>query len=121
MYQMYKMRQMEFGRMYVLFRHNSEVYLQPLFDYHLKMGILDKPTQHVHFKWDDASLTVNYFLYVLQRVKKYGLGYGPLGQDKFPDYKETLRSEEDKLTEYFLYEMRKEPAPEKEYPPMPVL
>jgi hypothetical protein len=115
------MRTAEMGRMYVLFKGNSEMYLQPLYDFHIKMGIVDKPTMHKFLKWDDASLSVNYLLYVLERVKKYGLNYGPLGQNKFPDYKETLKKTEDQLAEYFLYEMRKEPAPEKQYPPMPVL
>ncbi len=116
-----RMRTAEFGRMYVLFRTNANMYLQPLYDYHLKMGIVDKPALHKFLKWDDASITVNYLLYVLERIKKYGLCYGPIGQSKFPDYKETLRKTEDELTDYFLYEMRKEPSAEKEYPPMPTL
>ncbi len=118
---MMRMRTNEFGRMYVLFRRNADQYLQPLYDFHIKMGIVDKPTIHKYLKWDDASISVNYLLYVLERIKKYGLNYGPLGQTKFPDYKDTIKSKEDELTEYFLYEMRKEPAPEKQYPSMPVL
>ena len=118
---MMKKRTEEFSRMYILFKGNSTMYLQPLYDFHLKMGIVDKPSIHKYLKWDDASLTVNYLIYVLERIKKYGLNYGPLGKDKFPDYKNSLKKTEDELTEYFLYEMRKEAAPEKELSNLPTL
>ncbi len=108
------------GRMYVLFRHQAAIYIQPLLEYHVKMGLLDQFTQHKYLKWDDASIGVSYLEYVLNRTRKYGLNYGPLGQGKFPNYKETLRTKEEELTEYFLYEMRKEPGLEKEFPTMPI-
>jgi hypothetical protein len=121
MQHMYKMRLYEFSRLYICFKQNSFIYVGPLYEHHLKMGNLDRINSHVHLKWDDAALTVNYFLYVLERIKKYGLINGTLSQKKYPDYKNNLQEEEDKLTEYFLYEMRKEPAPEKTYPDMPVI
>jgi hypothetical protein len=117
---MYKMRQNELARMYVLFRRNAYFYLQPLWDYHLKCGDLDRVSMHKYLKWDDASASIAYLNYVLRRVKKYGLHFGPLNQLKFPNYKEDLQEVEDKLTEYFLYEMRKEPVKEKELPEMPL-
>jgi hypothetical protein len=112
------MRSHEMARMSILFRRNAYFYMQPLYDFHIKYGNLDKSTDHKYLKWDDACLTINYFHYVIDRVKKYGLNYGPLAQGKFPNYKDVLKSEEDRLTEYFLYEMRKEPQPEKDIPEM---
>ncbi len=117
---MYRMRQHEIARMYVIFRRNSYFYMQPLWDHHIKMGNLDKHSQHKYMKWDDASLSVGYLDYVINRIKKFGLQYGPLDQDKFVNYKETIRNEEEKLTEYFLYEMRKKPVEQKEIPEMPL-
>jgi hypothetical protein len=121
MHQMFKMRLYEFGRLHAIFKQNGYIYAAPLYEHHLKMGYLDRVNLHVQLKWDDASLTVNYFHYVIERIKKYGLVYGTLSQKKFPDYENNLKEEEDKLTEYFLYEMRKEPVPDKNYPEMPVL
>ena len=119
---MYRMRCQEFGRLFAIFRFNCYLYSEPLIEYHLKMGVLDNlGPGHIHMKWDDASLTVNYFLYVMERINKYGLQYGPINQRKFPDYENSIKEEEDKLTEYFLYEMRKEPGPEKTYPDMPII
>ena len=106
--------------MFILHRHNAGVYMRPLYDHHIKMGNLDTAAQNKYLKWDDASLSVAYLQYVLDRVRKYGLNYGPLGQTKFPDYKQKLKNVEEELTQYFLYEMRKEPAPERKYPDMPI-
>ncbi len=114
------MRTDEMARMYVLFRRNCYYYMQPLYEYQIKMGNLDKFSQHRYLKWDDASISVNYLEYVMQRIRKYGLNYGPIDQRKFPNYKETIKNEEDRLTEYFLYEMRKEPQQEKPIPEMPL-
>jgi hypothetical protein len=119
LFKMYRMRSMELGRMLVLFRSNADIYMQPLVDYHVKMGNLDKHAEHKFLKWDDASITVAYFDYVLRRLNKYGLLNGTLNRGKFPNYKETLNNEEDKLVDYFLYEMRKEPTEEAKIPPMP--
>ena len=47
-----------------------------------------------------------------------GLQYGLLNHRKFPNYKESLKKMEDELTEYFLYEMKKEPLT-REYATMP--
>lgn len=93
--------------------------MQPLYENNIKYGSLDQFTQHKYLKWDDASITVGYLEYVLNRIKKYGLNHGPLDQRKFPNYKESLKAEEDRLAEYFLYEMRKEPQKEQNIPEMP--
>jgi hypothetical protein len=116
---MYRMRIKEISRNYVLFRRNSDIYMQPLYEHHMKLGGVDAYTHNKYFKWDDASITVAYLDYVLRRLNKYKLLLGPLTQRKYPDYKEDLKNQEDELVEYFLYEMRKEPAEHKEIEPMP--
>ena len=117
---MYKLRQKEFGRNYILFRGCHNIYNAPLQEYHISLGKTDKWTPQKYYQWDDAERTIGYLNYVMRRIGKYGLLYGTLSQNKFPNYKEKIKNEEDELTEYFLYEMRKEPLPEKEYPPMPM-
>jgi hypothetical protein len=116
---MYRMRIREISRMHLLFRRNSDIYMQPLYEHHMKLGGVDAYTHNKYFKWDDASLTVAYLDYVLRRLNKYKLLLGPLTQKKYPDYKEDLKNQEDALVEYFLYEMRKEPVEQKEIPLMP--
>jgi hypothetical protein len=117
---MYKERQSEIGRLYVLFRYNYLTYAQPLYEHHLKHGVLDKYHANTHFKWDDAAASIGYFDYVLRRLGKYSLTRGALQPRKFPNYREELQKEEDKLVEYFLYEMRKAPVEQKEAQLMPV-
>jgi len=116
---MYRMRIKEISRMHLLFRRNSDVYMQPLYDHHIKMGGVDAYSQNKYLKWDDASITIAYFEYVLKRLNKYKLLLGPLTQKKYPEYKDDLKKQEDDLVDYFLYEMRKEPFAQKEIPPMP--
>jgi hypothetical protein len=108
----------EVGRCYLLFKSNSAYfnYITPLIEHHIKLGELDRVAVHKYYNWDDASLVTGYYDYVLRRLGKYGkinlikgLQYGLLNSKKFPNYKEELRNLEDDLTDYFLYEMRKEP------------
>ena len=115
---MYKARQDEIGRCLVLFKNNGAYtsYIQPLVEHHIKLGELDRLIAHKYYNWDDASITTGYYDYVLRRLGKYGkfiiilgLQYGLLNHKKFPNYKEELNKLEDELTDYFLYEMRKEP------------
>jgi hypothetical protein len=116
---MYRMRIKEMSRMHLLFRHNSDIYMKPLLEHHVKMGGVDAYSHNRYLKWDDASITVAYLDYVLRRLSKYKLNYGPLTQRKYPDYTDDLKKQEDALVEYFLYEMRKEPVEQKEIPLMP--
>lgn len=117
---MYKARKEEKARMSVLFRKNADIYLEPLIENDMKYGRLDTYKPGTYMKWDDVSITVGYLDYVLRRITKYGLHYGSISKYKFPNYKEELKKDEDKLVEYFLYEMRKEPAEQKEIPTMPI-
>ncbi len=120
LYKLYSLRIEEMGRMYVIFRQNAYMYLPPLYEFHIKMGDTDRRRGATLYKWDDASISIGYFDYVLRRIQKYGLHRGPLSSAKFPSYKEMIQEEEDKLVDYFLYEMRKPPLEEKELPRMPL-
>jgi hypothetical protein len=117
---MYVKRKNEYSRMYILFRGHSLMYAPALVEYDLKMGGVDKMDAGRNLKWDDATITVGYLEYVLRRLNKYSLDRSILNPYKFPNYKDTLKSEEDNLVDYFLYEMRKEPANAVELPEMPM-
>lgn len=116
---MYNQRKHELSRCYVLFRDKARYYNSPLLEHHIKMGDVDKPNPYKYLNWRDASLSVAYLEYVLTRLSRYGLHWGALRNKKFPDYKQKIRSEEDELTDYFLYEMRKPPVKRDEIPAMP--
>lgn len=117
---MYKQRQAEIGRVALLFPQNYSVYITPLYEHHIKCGELDRHTKPKYLKWDDASITIGYLNYVLNRIGKYGLHWGSLNYKKFDNYKQKLKEEEDKLVEYFLYEMRKPPVEADKIEPMPM-
>jgi hypothetical protein len=118
---MYKARISEIGRCYLLFKNNNNYmnYVTPLLEHHTKLGELDRLSLHRYFNWDDASITTSYYDYVLRRISKYGLQHGLLNYKKFPNYRENLKKLEDELTDYFLYEMKKEPLA-RQYTPMPI-
>ena len=116
---MYNQRKFELARCYVLYRERSKFYNLPLLEHHIKMGETDRPNANKYLNWKDASLSVAYFEYVLNRLSRYGLHWGALKNNKFPDYKEKIRSDEDELVDYFLYEMRKPPVKKEEIPSMP--
>ncbi len=116
---MYTQRKQEIARCYVLFRERSRYYSMPLIEHHIKMGEVDKPNGYKYLTWRDASLSVAYLEYVLARLSRYGLHYGALNNRKFPDYKEKIRSDEDELVDYFLYEMRKAPSKNTDMVAMP--
>jgi hypothetical protein len=81
---------------------------------------VDRYTKPKYLKWDDASISVGYLQYVLNRIGKYGLQWGSLNYKKFDNYKQKLKEEEDKLVDYFLYEMRKPPVEGEKLEPMPL-
>ena len=102
-----------------IFRFNYLNYVYPLIEHKLKYGELDnlKPTRML--KWDDAHKTIEYYKYVKERVQKYGLHFGTTVFLKHANYRQKIQEEEDKLTEYFLYEMRKNPVEPIDLPNMP--
>jgi len=106
---MYTQRKQELARCYVLFRERARYYNLPLLEHHIKMGEVDKPNALKYLNWRDASVSVAYLQFVLERLSRYGLHWGALRNRKFPDYKQKIRSDEDELVDYFLYEMRKAP------------
>jgi hypothetical protein len=116
---MYNQRKHELARCFVLFRDRSKYYNLPLIEHHIKMGEVDKPNAIKYLTWKDASISVAYLEYVLNRLSRYGLHWGALKYKKFPDYKQTIRSQEDELVDYFLYEMRKAPMKKEEIHAMP--
>lgn len=100
--------------MYYLFKANAfKSYVRPLFENYISEGLLDKRNDKINYRWDDASRIVGYLDYVQRRINKYGLQYGYLNFNKFYDYKNTIQEEEDRLVDYLVYEMRKEPAERK--------
>ena len=100
--------------MFYLFKLNTyQSYVKPLYENFLKEGLLDKRNDKINYRWDDASRIVGYLDYVKRRINKYGLQYGYLTFNKFYDYKTSLQEEEDRLVDYFIYEMRKEPVERK--------
>lgn len=117
---MFKQRQSEIGRLHLLFPSSYLTYISPLYEHYIKYGELDRHTKPKYLKWDDASLTYSYLDYVLRRIGKYGLHWGSLNFRKFDDYEKILKEEEDKLTEYFLYEMRKPPLEKEVVSDMPL-
>ena len=116
---MYNQRKSELARSIVLFRERARYYNLPLLEHHIKMGDVDKPNSNKYLNWRDASVSVAYLEYVLSRLGRYGLQWGALNNQKFPDYKQKIKSDEDELVDYFLYEMRKAPIKQKEIPAMP--
>jgi len=116
---MHSQRIAELARSYVLFRERAKYYNYPLLEHHLKMGDVDKPNSLKYLNWRDASISVAYLEYVLSRIGRYGLHWGALNNLKFPDYKQKIKSDEDHLVDYFLYEMRKAPLKQQEIPAMP--
>ena len=115
---MYTQRKQELARCSILFKDRARYYNLPLLEHHIKMGEVDKPNAVKYLNWRDASVSVAYLEYVLARLSRYGLHWGALRNRKFPDYKEKIRSDEDELVDYFLYEMRKAPVKRAEIPAM---
>ena len=58
--------------------------------------------------WDDSTKIVNFMTLHLKQAQKYSLDIPIQNQALFT--KEELKTKEDELTEYFLYEMRKPAA-----------
>ena len=54
--------------------NNYMLYIQPLWEHHIKMGDLDRISPTRFYYWDDASRVVGYLDYVYKRVHKYGMG-----------------------------------------------
>jgi hypothetical protein len=110
---MYELRKNEIAKMKHLFRNSFYSYALPLYEYHYKLGRIDRVHTLKFYHWDDASKIGAYYDYVQRRIRKYGLHWG-LTPKKFDNYKEQMKKEEDELVDYFIYEMRKPPSDDKE-------
>ena len=116
---MYLMRLGEIARSFNLFQASYFSYCLPLHEHHLKLGHTDYNNLYKIYYWDDATKIVNYLDYVTKRINKYGLHWGVIDNQKFDGYKEQIKKDEDELTNYFLFEMRKPPTEkEREYSKM---
>ena len=107
---MYAQRRYEMARAFIIFQRAHFNYIQPLYEHHIKMGMNDSGNEFKYYTWDDASRIVGYYDYVLRRITKYGLHRGAIQPTKYSNYKSDLVKEEEELVDYFLYEMRKQPA-----------
>ena len=87
-------------------------YFYPLLDDYMTSCAMDKPKMLRMWTWDDSSKIVNFMTMHLMQANKYGLDM-PV-QNSALLTKEELKSREDELTEYFLYEMRKPAGSENE-------
>ena len=68
----------------------------------------DRPKFGRIWAWDDASKIVNFMDMHFKKSAKYGLDLGHTGGLFLT--KEDLKEKEDRLVDYFLYEMRKPKA-----------
>mmetsp|Transcript_3916 Transcript_3916/g.5920 ORF Transcript_3916/g.5920 Transcript_3916/m.5920 type:complete len:80 (+) Transcript_3916:347-586(+) len=73
-----------------------------------KGQVVDQPRMNRLWTWEDSSKIVNFVTIHLELAKKYGLDLGVT--NNAPYTKEELKTKENELTEYFLYEMRKPAA-----------
>ncbi len=76
-------------------------------DYQRSQSV-DQPRMNRLWTWEDSSKIVNFVTVHLALAKKYGLDLGTTNNASFT--KEEIKTKEDELTEYFLYEMRKPAA-----------
>ena len=70
---------------------------------------IDKPRLMRLWTWDDSSRIANFMTLHLAKCQKYGLDI-PIQRNMYLT-KDDLKKREDELTAYFLYELRKKPAP----------
>ena len=80
-------------------------YFYPLLDDFNAVNATDRPRILRTWTWQDSCKIVNFFDLHLIRSAKYGLDipvFNSIGVTK-----EMLKTREDQLTEYFLYELRK--------------
>lgn len=104
----------EMSRLYSIFGKSAFLaYIMPLYEQYGDQYV-DKYNQYSNFYWDDASRAAAYIDYVTRKITKYGLQYGMISQKKFYNYKQTIQDDEDRLVDYFLYEMRKAPSEKKQ-------
>jgi len=120
LFYMHGLRMEEIARCNHIFPNMYMSYALPLYEHHIKLGNLDSFALGRVYYWDDATKMGNYFDYVMRRINKYGLHWGLLNKNKFQGYKEKIAQEEDDLTKYFLYEMRKAPVEQNELNKMPI-
>ena len=86
----------------------SYQYFYPLMDDYMQANTMDKPKMIRLWTWDDSSKIVNFIDCHFKMVERYGLNYPAQCQEMVT--KQELKTREDELVDYFLYEMRKPAA-----------
>ena len=86
----------------------SYQYIYPLMDDYMNAAAMDRPKMLRMWTWDDSTRIVNFMTLHFKKAEKFGLDL-PI-QSCVLFTKEELKTKEDELTDYFLYEMRKPAA-----------
>ena len=88
--------------------NNFTNYFYPIMDSYMAQQEVDRLRKLRLWTWDDTNKIVNFMKYHRYRCAKYGLN---IPYDKWAGMtKQDLKDAEDKLTSYFLHEMRKAPV-----------
>jgi len=82
-------------------------YFYPLMDDYFKRRVIDSPRSGRLWTWEDSSKMVAFVDSEVMRAEKYGLDIPTFHFAKIKP--EELKTKENDLTDYFLYEMRKAP------------
>lgn len=106
--QMNYQTKLEMRRLWRTMGSMSYQYFYPLLDDFMTYQAIDKPRMLRLWTWDDSTRIVNMMTIHLQKSHRYALDI-PI-QRTTGLSKDDLKRKEDQLTEYFLYEMRKQPA-----------
>ena len=97
---------LEMRRLWRTMGQSSFMYFYPLLDDYRAANSVDSPRSLRTWTWQDSSKIVDFFNLHLMRSQKYGLDMPFLAPRDLT--KEQLKQKEDSLTEYFLYELRKD-------------
>ena len=89
----------------------SYQYFYPLLDDFMTYQAIDRPRLLRLWTWDDSTRIANLMTVHLMKSHRYALDIPT--QRSMGLTKDDLKRREDELTQYFLYEMRKKPAPAK--------
>ena len=83
-------------------------YFYPFMDDYMSLYAIQSPRSLRLWTWEDSQKMVDFYRNHCEKVSKYGLDLMyPL---KETITKEELQAREDRLTDYFVHEMRKQPV-----------
>ena len=99
---------LEMKRLHRIMPNNGFLYFYPLLDDYNSQKSIESVRAHRLWTWQDSSKIVAFVDMHLMRSRKYGLDIGPLINSGLT--KDELKAEEDRLTEFFVNEMRKKPV-----------